>query len=374
VNRFPICFGRPPYFNARYGLEKPQRLWYSGSMKSALKILLMVLWLSILAPIAFTGAVEQEIRIAGKTMGTTYQVTVVTRHPSRQAALKEAIENRLFEINRSMSTYLEESEISRFNGLKKIGAPFCPSRDFFSVMMQSRRLYSLTEGAWDPTVGPLVELWGFGRKPGKRAIPLSDKIVQMKQAVGFNKITLTPEGCLRKTHAALRVDLASIAKGYGVDAVAAILPKQGYQNFLVEIGGEVFVKGIRKDGKPWRIGINTPLKTASYNSIYQAVPLKSGRAMATSGTYRIFFEQNGKTYSHILDPRTGYPVQNGVVSVSVIADSCTVADGLATALMVLGRQEGLALVERLPSVECLIVVQDDEGKLFDFVSPGFFSS
>ena len=342
-------------------------------MKPTLKTNLLTLLFFLFLPVLATASQEKEFTVAGETMGTTYHVTVVTGHLSRTNGLKEKIDKRLHEINRSMSPYLKESEISRFNRLKNIGEMFCPSPDFFSVMRKSRHLHGLTHGAWDPTVGPLVDLWGFGRVRRQPVIPSADAIDKARQAVGFAKIKLIPEGCLAKGNPDLTLDLGSIAKGYGVDAVARVVEEQGFENFLVEIGGEVFVKGVRLDGAPWRIGINTPLKTAAFNSIYRAIPLAGNRAMATSGTYRNFFEANGKTYSHVIDPRTGFPVQTGVVSVSVIAGNCTVADGLATALMVLGHQKGLDLVKKLPSAECLIIVQDKSGKLIEFVSQGFSS-
>jgi thiamine biosynthesis lipoprotein len=188
--------------------------------------------------------------------------------------------------------------------------------------------------------------------------------------VGFDRIRLDPSGTISKTDPAVTLDLASIAKGYGVDAIARLLGDEGFDHFLVEIGGEVYARGRRKDGKPWRVGINRPDRQAAFNDVYQAVPL-TDRAMATSGDYRIFFQVDGQSYSHILDPRTGRPVTNGVVSATVVADNCTVADGLATALMVMGPEKGVALVNRLPSVACLIVVRQADGTLTDHPSSGF---
>jgi thiamine biosynthesis lipoprotein len=168
------------------------------------------------------------------------------------------------------------------------------------------------------------------------------------------------------------LDLSSIAKGYGVDAVAEVIREEGFRNFLVEIGGEVYGSGSRRDGRPWRVGINRPQPDAAPDEIYRVAPLRDA-AFATSGDYRSFFVLDGVRYSHVLDPRTGRPVANGVVSVSVLAPDCTLADSLATAVMVMGVEEGLALLERLPGVEGLVVVETENGRLQDHATSGFRS-
>ena len=170
-----------------------------------------------------------------------------------------------------------------------------------------------------------------------------------------------------KTDPHTTLDLGSIAKGYGVDQVARLLEEHRIGNFLVEIGGEVFAAGRRKDGQKWKIGINTPRKDAPPDQLYQVVQL-SDQACATSGDYRNFFEIDGRRYSHVIDPRTGYPVANGIVSVSIIAGDCTFADGLATAVMVVGIQEGMALIDSLKGVEGLIVTRENGGALKNYFS------
>ena len=187
--------------------------------------------------------------------------------------------------------------------------------------------------------------------------------------VGFNQIKIQDDGYLEKINGAVTVDLASIAKGYGVDRVATLLKDSGFDDFLIEIGGEIFAAGKRLDGKTWRVGINQPSSSAASDEIYTVVALED-KAMATSGDYRNFFQMAGKTFSHIIDPRTGYPIQNHVVSTSVIADTCTLADGLATALMVMGAEEGVALLDRLPQVEGVVIVRHSDGRLENFPSTG----
>jgi len=308
--------------------------------------------------------------ISGQTMGTTYHIKVVPANFKKTSDLKKKIDKRLEVINKSMSTYRKDSEISRFNALKVIGQRFKVSRDFAQVIIESKRLYRLTGGAWDGSIYPLVNLWGFGMSERKNRLPTKEKIAGLLRDVGFENIDLVDGRYLLKKKASISIDLASIAKGYAVDKVAELIKKEEIKNFLVEIGGEVFASGLRKDGGPWRVGINMPLKNTAFHTVYKIVPLHN-RAMATSGDYRNFFEQDSKRYAHILDPRTGYPVTNGVVSVSIIAGTCTFADGLATAVMVMGPAKGIELINALPDVEGLIVVRQAGSQLVDYPSSGF---
>jgi thiamine biosynthesis lipoprotein len=313
---------------------------------------------------------KRELALTGKTMGTTYHIKVVAGLFASAEKLQRQIDERLVTINRSMSTFDPTSEISRFNAIQTTDETFSPSTDFLNVLKVAAEIYRLTDGAWDGTLDPLITLWGFGRKGTVSKIPDETEIDQALEHVGFDRIELDASGKLRKTDPAVTLDLASIAKGYGVDAVARLLGERGVENFLVEIGGEVYARGHRKDGKAWRVGINRPDRGAALNDVYKAVELKD-QAMATSGDYRIFFQVNDRFYSHILDPRTGWPETSGVVSATVVAANCTVADGLATALMVMGPEKGVALVDRLPSVECLIVVRQPDGTFSDHPSRGF---
>ena len=313
---------------------------------------------------------RREVRLTGKTMGTTYHITLVAGYFASTSQIKEKVDARLAAINRSMSTYDPQSEISRFNAIRSSDETFDPSDDFAYVLNVAAELYRLTEGAWDGTLDPLITLWGFGRKGVVDKVPAPDRIEAALAHVGFDRIAIDASGVLRKTDPVLTLDLASIAKGYGVDAIAKLLGNEGLDNFLVEIGGEVYARGHRKDGRPWRIGINRPERGAAFDDVYKAISL-TDRAMATSGDYRIFFQAGDRFYSHILDPRTGWPVTDGVVSATVVAANCTVADGLATALMVMGPEKGVALVDRLPGVECLLVVRRPDGTFSDHPSSGF---
>ena len=313
---------------------------------------------------------KQEHLIQGRTMGTTYHVKVVTENNQGISGLQEKIEARLVDINSSMSTYQKDSEIRRFNDMKLAGQAFEISGDFYRVMMTAKTIFELTDGAWDGTVNPLVDLWGFGRGGRQSVLPQKQEIAALLPEIGFEKIQILPGSTLVKQCQFVTLDLSSIAKGYGVDQIAKIIRKAGFNDYLVEIGGEIFASGQRKDGHLWRIGINRPRKDAAFNEVYKIVDLNN-QAFATSGDYRNFFEVDGIRYSHVIDPRTGYPVSNGAVGVSIIAGNCTFADGLATALMIMGHAKGIVLINRLEDVEGLIVVESPDGSLVDYYSRGF---
>jgi thiamine biosynthesis lipoprotein len=313
---------------------------------------------------------QKELRLAGETMGTTYHVKVVGGWLTSASDLQTKIDDRLAAINRSLSAYDPDSEISRFNALATTDESIPVSDDFINVLKVAAKLHELTDGAWDGTLDPLINLWGFGRQGSARAVPEETDIQQALARVGFDRIRMEPSGAIGKNHPEVTLDLASIAKGHGVDEIARLIGNSGFEHFLVEIGGEVYARGRRKDGKPWLVGINRPDASAKLDDVYKAVPL-TDRAMATSGDYRIFFNVGDRSYAHIIDPRTGWPVENDVVSATVVAANCTVADGLATALMVMGPEKGVALVNRLDTVESLIVVRRPDGSLVNFPSRGF---
>lgn len=312
---------------------------------------------------------EQEVVISGRTMGTIYQVKAIASPDHDVDALKTQIDQRLQEINKSMSTYDPQSEISRFNQLTDTTTVFAISNDFRNVLIISKRLYNLTNGAWDGTVNPLVNLWGFGSAETERKVPPVAEIDSLLLQIGFDQIVILAEGIRKKT-VMVSLDFGSIAKGYGVDQVAQLLQNKGIENCLVDIGGEVYARGMKNENTTWKVGINRPAKNAPYDDVYLALQLQN-LAIATSGDYRNFFQEEDKYYSHIIDPRTGYPIQNGVVSASAIAPTCTFADGLATALMVMGVEKGLEIVNQLDGVECMMIVSDADQTLTNHYSSGF---
>ena len=303
-------------------------------------------------------------------MGTSYSILLLKEGPFDADGLASAVSAKLERINAQMSTYQTDSEISRFNRLDDVGKSMPVSQEFWTVVQAGTTLHTLTNGAWDGTVFPLITLWGFNAPSGPGLIPEAGKVAAVKRSVGWHLIDTRVSQRLGKKESAVQLDLASVAKGFAVDQIAALIKVRQIGNFLVEIGGEVYAAGHRQDGKPWRVGISRPEPGASPSDVYMALWLPD-RALATSGDYRIFTAVDGRRYSHILDPRSGFPVNNGVVSVSIVAPDCTMADGLATGIMVMGVEAGLNLIARLPEVEGLIVVRNPDGSLVNHTSPGF---
>jgi thiamine biosynthesis lipoprotein len=310
---------------------------------------------------------KREHTLTGRTMGTTYTVKVVTGYFGSVDGLQEKIDRRLDEINRSISPYLKDSEISRFNRFQQVGKEFQISADFLRVMKTAARLYEISGGAWDGTVGPLVDVGGFGRGESPGRVPPAETIAALLGDVGFDKIDIRDSGALVKRRASVSLDLSSVGQGYGVDQLVETMRAAGFTDYLVEIGGEIYAAGARPDGRPWRVGISRPTAGARPDDLYKVVFLRD-QAFSTSGDYRQFFVQDGIRYSHHIDPITGYPVRNGVVSVSILAGNCTFADGLGTAVLVLGVEKGLALLDRLEGVEGFLVAEAADGSLQEYPS------
>ncbi len=305
-------------------------------------------------------------------MGTTYHISVVAPFWSSLSRLETLIQQELLALNQSMSVYDPQSEISRFNAMTDTRTALTISDRFADVLAVSSDVWRKTRGAFDPTVYPLVKLWGFNTD-GSPKLPDAAAIDAAKQRVGFHHIRFDARNRIGKSIPNVGMDLSAIAKGYGVDRVAGVLRNAGYTDFIVEIGGEVFASGRKPDGRLWKVGINYPDVAAPPDLVYRTLAL-SDRAVATSGDYRNFRNIEGKRYTHIIDPQTGAPIDNGVVSVTVIADTCALADGLATGLMVMGPEQAIPLVEEWPGIDCLFLVKNPEGKLIEFASSGFGKS
>ncbi len=309
------------------------------------------------------------VELAGPTMGTTWAVRVVTADAWPRAERDRVageIQAVLDDVESKMSHYDPSSELSRFNR-GRTTRPFPVSAETFEVFRQARRLAELTAGALDVTVAPLVNAWGFGPVEPDRFPPDADRLSRALEHVGYAGIELDEAAStLRKADPAIEVDLSAVAKGYGVDLVAAALRGEGLERYLVEVGGEIVAAGANHLDRPWRIGIESP---AAGGGIQRVVPLRD-RAMATSGDYRNRREVEGGWVSHTIDPRTGRPVEHRLASVSVVADRCVVADGLATALEVLGPDDGYALaVER--EWAALFLVRGDDGAITEHATPAF---
>lgn len=302
--------------------------------------------------------------LSGPTMGTTFNIVVVGERfdVDQLAALQTAIDAELEAVNAEMSTYRADSELSRFNG-SPASQSFAASPHLFEVVALAKQVSEQSGGAFDVTVGPLVDAWGFGPGDPSQRRALSDaEIETLRAAVGDDKLTIDrASGQLRKTVAGLRVDLSAIAKGHGCDRVAAVLDAAGWTNYMVEIGGEVWARGSSPSGEAWKVGIERPTGDAAGSRVVQAVIRVRDVGVATSGDYRNYWERDGVRYSHTIDPRTGRPITHALAGVTVIhPESAALADAWATALNVLGPDEGLALAEKL-GLAAYFLVRTDAG-------------
>ncbi|MDX5407508.1 MAG: FAD:protein FMN transferase [Chromatiaceae bacterium] len=322
---------------------------------SFLKIWLATIVLAVLVSCSPAKPVNQQYQLDGSTMGTYYVVKFYSDTTPDLTALKQQIDTELERVNDLMSTYRPESELMRFNRHTDSSA-FAISAQTRTVIAEALRIAEQTGGVLDVTVGPLVELWGFGARGRIEHAPDDAVIAQTRTWVGYDKLHLTEAG-LSKDIAQLAVDLSPIAKGYGVDQVAEVLEQQGITDYLVEIGGEMRLKGTKAGQQPWKIAIEKPV---SAERAVQRILLPGDMGVATSGDYRNYFEEEGVRYSHLLDPRTGKPITNRTVSVTVLHPSCMTADGYATALNVMTAQEALAFAEQ-HQLAVLIVTKTDEG-------------
>lgn len=296
------------------------------------------------------------LTLHGQTMGTTYNVKVFTQGKQVEGGeLQQKIDDTLIAVNASMSPWVENSEINRFNGLKA-NEVMEISDDFRVVIAESIRLGRSTK-TLDVTMGPLIDLWGFGpdKRPTKR--PGKMQLDDMRAHIGVDKLVLNEQG-LAKTQHGLELSFSATAKGYGIDKVALLLEQQGFRNYMVEIGGELRVSGTKADKAPWRIAIEQPDAPVGQRQIHKIIE-PGNNGIATSGDYRIFYEMDGETFTHLIDPMTGMPVKHELVSVTVLHPSAMTADGLATALTVMGTERAKAYAQQHDLAVYLISKSDD---------------
>ena len=303
-------------------------------------------------------AEDQVVVLQGKTMGTYYRVSMVLTSAQlddptyAQSALQSEIDKKLELVNDQMSTYRPDSELSSFN---KATQSLAVSPETAYVVQSSLQIYEKSEGAFDVTVGPLVNLWGFGpdKKPTK--VPSSEVIAERQKFVGSEYLSIK-DNTLYKAFPELYVDLSAIAKGYGVDVVAEYIQATGINNFLVDIGGELRAKGVKPEGKQWTLAIERPTAGQNVQRLIQI----GDNAIATSGDYRNYYEFDGIRYSHTIDPSTGKPISHNLASVTVIHESSMFADGYATAITVLGPKAGFTFAEENNLAAFLITKQGDD--------------
>lgn len=281
------------------------------------------------------------LRLTGLTMGTTYTVVAIDETRSlSEAQVAEAIKTALAQVNDGLSNWDANSAVSRLNA-RTDTAPVALSNDLAAVMDAAQLVHAASDGRFDTTAGPLIELWGFGA-PGTTTMPSETAIADAMARTGHGDVLALGSGSLQKRRPDAQVYLAGIGKGYGADEVARALEALGLANYMVEIGGDIYASGQNADGLPWQIGIETP--TALDRSVYGVVGL-SGLGLASSGDYRNYFERDGRRFSHVIDPGTGHPITHQTASATVLAENSMLADAWSTAMLILGRERGLEIAE-----------------------------
>lgn len=326
----------------------------SSAFAKQMKTLIFAIFTLVL--VSACSETREQIHLTGPTMGTTYNVKFIEAKgvPSGETLQKE-IDRLLEQVNDQMSTYRKTSELSRFNQYKGSEA-FTVSKETALVVNEAIRLNELTLGALDVTVGPLVNLWGFGPEARPEVVPTDEELAARRANVGIQHLSVT-DTSLSKDIPDLYVDLSTIAKGWGVDVVADYIESQGISDYMVEIGGEIRLKGNNREGTGWRIAIEKP--DVNERAIQEIIE-PGDMAVATSGDYRNYFERDGIRYSHIINPETGKPINHKVVSVTAMHPSCMTADGLATGLMVLGEETGIKIANE-QGLAVFMVVKTADG-------------
>lgn len=325
----------------------------------------------ILANCGNKSPIYSEFAFNGSTMGTTYHITIVgdSIDAHRRSSIATAVDSLLKDFNKVVSTYDDQSEISRFNRNRTLD-PIPVSGRLLRIVQSGEDFCESTDGAFDITVMPIVNFFGFGYEPGTNRFPTIDEIDSWLQLTGCDKLEIG-DSSITKTDPRVSIDLSAIAKGRGSDVVSDLLMHMGFKNLFVEIGGEVMTHGVNKFGDPWRIGIDRPSFGAAPGADLQHIIKLSGLAVASSGDYRNYRELEGKRISHTIDPRTGSPIGHHLAAVTIVAKSCMIADAVATSVMVLGPEDGLRWLEEYPETEGLLILREDDGSFKELMSSGF---
>ena len=314
---------------------------------------------------------QQETEVVGSAQGTTYHVKMVLNPQSaKQAEIERQITETLAEIDAQMSNYRDDSEISRIN--RQENDAWQPvSREIADLLVIANQVYQFSNGCYDLTVKPIFDLWGFSAHENR--VPSDQEIADILPHIGMSLLEIDAGNQrIRKKDPKLKIDLSSIAQGYSVGAVAQRLEALGVRNYLVEIGGEMVVKGRKANGDDWRVGVETPNPLSREVQKVIDVRSESGSAVMTAGTYRNFFEENGQTYSHILNPKSGRPVTHHLRSVTVMHEDPSWADAWDTALLCLGEQEAVRIAEE-QNVKALLVYDEDK-KLKEYMTKAFLAA
>ena len=307
--------------------------------------------------------IENQYVISGNTMGTTYLVKIITSgNDYEMESIEKSIDSLLIQLNKQMSTWDPESEISQFNSWNS-QVPFAVSDDFLNVVKKSITISEDTGGLFDPTVFDLMSLWGFGPNP-RSGFPDIEDVHHVLEHTGVIQFEIT-DSVLVKNNKLCKLDLNAIAKGYGVDKIFNLLNQKGFSNIFVEIGGEVKCSGKNIKNKNWSIGIEDPSADGNYQKKISAIISVANGAIATSGNYRNIVDLDGEILGHTINPQTGFPIQTDVLSVSVISNSCMESDAWATALMAMNHQTGFAMVESQSNIDAVwILIDNYDGKRY----------
>lgn len=302
----------------------------------------------------------------GDALGTTY--TIIYEPGDKITGVKAGIKTVFEEVNRSMSTYLPESDISRIN---RGDSTVITDEYFRTVFLQAKEVWRHTGGKFDPTVGALVNAWGFGPEETLKKVS-PQEVDSILVFTGFDKVSLSGEGRVIKNHGLVYLDFNALAKGYTIDLIGRLFDEKGIGNYLIEIGGEILTKGRNpQTEKPWRIAIDHPQQDDERTLIIRLN--LTDKAIATSGNYRKFKTdaETGEQYAHIIDPETGYPKKSKILSVSVIAGTCMEADAYATAFMVMDLEASRKLLPQLPDLDVYIIYTGENGELATYSTAGF---
>ena len=300
-------------------------------------------------------------RIEGMVFGTVYHITYQS-----DKDLKEAIDSELKKVDQSLSPFNKESTITHVNNNDDVVAG--DDKMFREVFEKALTISAATDGAFDITVAPLVNAWGFGFKNGTP--PDSRQVDSLRALIGYEKVSMGRDGRIKKADPRMMLDCGAIAKGYGCDVVARLLRYHDVENFIIEIGGEIVSRGKNAESNPWRVGVTKPTDDSlAVNVEREAIINVTDMAMATSGNYRNFYYKDGKKYAHTIDPKTGYPVQHNILSATVLAKDCATADAYATSFMVMGLERAQQVLEAHSELMAYLIYTDEKGQYQVWYSP-----
>jgi thiamine biosynthesis lipoprotein len=334
----------------------------SIQVKNIIYSVILIISVTVVYYVRKGQAVPEPIKIEGATMGTTYHITYFDK---KKRDFTKLVDSLLVVVNKSINTYDPESEVSRFNrgpSALRFQLPY-----LLPPIKVAQKVHETSAGAFDLTVMPLVNAWGFG--PGKILNMDTAQVDSIKQFVGFEKVKFN-EDSIWKTDPRVQLDFGGIGQGYGADVIAEFLKSQGIENMMVELGGEGMACGINlNSGEPWRIGILDPNSTRE-NQFFKATVSLTDLSFTTSGNYFNYRVVNGKKFSHTIDPSTGYPAQRAILSASVFSKDCTTADAWGTAFMVMGHEKAIAWLNSQQDIQALLMYTDDGGSIRTFATAG----